>query len=135
MESSFGRNKNHLFYVSILMKFCNILSKGECTITGKEKRNCILTLWMPSSCSCIRSARPTTYSALFNLKKKKKTRKFRYITNILALFSLSTTIKSIKIIASCTSIVTEIHNNTQYMFKLESSYTRHIMQEQRQSVE
>jgi len=69
MESRFGRNKNHLFYVSIMMKFCIIFSQEECKITGKEKRNCILTLWMPSSCSCIRSARPTIYSALFKKKK------------------------------------------------------------------
>jgi hypothetical protein len=55
--------------------------------------------------------------------------------NVLALFSLSTTIKSIKIIAPCTSIDTEIQNNTHYMFKLESSYARHITQEQQQSVE
>jgi len=55
--------------------------------------------------------------------------------NGLSLFSLSTTIKSTEIIAPCTSIVTEIQNNTHYMFKLESSYTRHIMQEEQQSVE
>ena len=127
VESSFGRNKNQLFYVSIMM-FCNILSQGEHKITGKEKRNCILTLLMPSSCSCIRSARPTIYIALYIYK-------FRYITNILALFSLSTTIKSIKFIAPCTSTVTEIQNSTHYKFKSESSYTRHIMQEQQQSVE
>jgi hypothetical protein len=36
VESSFGRNKNHLFYVSIMM-FCNILSQGEQKITGKKK--------------------------------------------------------------------------------------------------
>jgi hypothetical protein len=34
MESSFGRNKNHL-YASIKTKFCNILSHGEHKITGK----------------------------------------------------------------------------------------------------
>jgi hypothetical protein len=47
MESSFGRNKNHLFYAPIKMKFCNILSQREHKITGKETSNCMLTLLMP----------------------------------------------------------------------------------------
>jgi hypothetical protein len=48
-----------------------------------------------------------------------------YIMNGLSLFSLSTTIKSTKIIAPCTSIVTEIQNNTlhvQVRIKLYKAY-------------
>ena len=68
-----------------MMKFCNILSQSVRDITRKETSNWMLTLLMPSSCSCISSARPTIYCTLL---KKKRYYKFRYTMNILALISL-----------------------------------------------